>query len=148
MKEKRVMAFGTFDLLHKGHLYYLKHASKYGKLIVIVARDRNVEKVKGRKPLNGEKTRLKNIAKLRFVSEAMLGSLTNKYRIIEKIRPDIVCLGYDQKISVADLKARLKAGKFRTKIIRIKAFKPQIYKSSKLKLQNLSKKIFINAFPL
>ncbi len=67
MKEKKVMTFGTFDLLHKGHVYFLKQASKYGKLVVVVARDKNVLKVKGKKPINSERKRLQNIKKIKFV---------------------------------------------------------------------------------
>lgn len=44
---KIVMAFGTFDVFHPGHEYYLTQAKKYGDiLIVVVARDKTVEKVK------------------------------------------------------------------------------------------------------
>jgi FAD synthetase len=48
MKKKRVvMTFGTFDLLHPGHLHYLSEAKKLGDyLITIVARDATVERLK------------------------------------------------------------------------------------------------------
>ena len=43
------MAFGTFDLLHPGHEHFLKQAKRYGDLIVVIARDNTVLKVKGKK---------------------------------------------------------------------------------------------------
>lgn len=133
MKEKKVMAFGTFDLLHKGHLYFLGKASNYGKLYVVIARDKTVRKIKGKKPQNNEKTRLGNISKLPFVCKAFLGSLHDRYKIIEKIMPQIICLGYDQKIAVAKLKSELRRRNINSKIIRLKAYKPSIYKTSKLR---------------
>ena len=49
-KKKIVLASGVFDLLHMGHVKFLEEAKKIGgkksKLIVIVARDGNVEKIK------------------------------------------------------------------------------------------------------
>ncbi|MEM2913737.1 MAG: adenylyltransferase/cytidyltransferase family protein, partial [Candidatus Bathyarchaeia archaeon] len=60
-KGKVVLAEGTFDLLHYGHVYYLTNAKKLGgeksKLIVIVARDKTVERLKGRKPIIPEDQR-------------------------------------------------------------------------------------------
>ena len=42
---KKVMTFGSFDVLHKGHEHYLKEAKSYGDyLIVVVARDENILK--------------------------------------------------------------------------------------------------------
>ena len=70
---KKALAFGTFDIFHKGHEFYLKQAGKYGKLYVIVARDSTVKKVKGKYPLNNEKKRLKVIQDLDYVDKAYLG---------------------------------------------------------------------------
>ncbi|MAH01916.1 FAD synthase, partial [Candidatus Woesearchaeota archaeon] len=70
---KKVMAFGSFDMLHKGHEAYLKEAKSYGDyLIVIVARDDSIMKFKGKEPKNDENYRLEQIKKLDFVDEAVL----------------------------------------------------------------------------
>ncbi len=127
------MAFGTFDLLHNGHRHFLKTASKYGKLYVVVARDKTVGIVKGRKPEHSEKLRLKNISKLPFIHKAMLGSLTDKYKAIEKIKPQLICLGYDQRVSIGGLKTELKKRCIKAKIIRLMAYKPNIYKTTRLR---------------
>lgn len=61
-RAKKVMAFGTFDLFHPGHVFYLSEAERYGDdLIVVIARDNRVEKLKGRRPKDDEQTRQKNV---------------------------------------------------------------------------------------
>lgn len=128
------MAFGTFDILHKGHIYFFKKAKEKGDfLIVVVARDKTVEAVKGKMPLNNEKKRLLEIRKLDFVDRAVLGYLTDRYKIIEKIKPSIICLGYDQNSFTANLRKELNKRKIKSKIIRLKPHKEHIYKSSKLR---------------
>lgn len=133
MKNK-VMVFGTFDILHPGHLNFFKQAKKYGDYLkIVVARDATVKNVKNRKPLNSEKTRLYNIIKADIADEAALGALKDKYKVIKNFKPDIICLGYDQKASIDELKNKLSTFKLNTKIIRLKPFKPHIYKSSLIK---------------
>ncbi|MDO8741273.1 MAG: adenylyltransferase/cytidyltransferase family protein [Candidatus Woesearchaeota archaeon] len=130
-----VLVFGTFDIVHPGHMNFLKQAKKHAdKLVVVVARDLTVKALKGRFPENNEERRLKNIKKLPYVDEAMLGSLGNdKYEIIEKIKPDVIALGYDQYFFTEDLKKELKKRGILADIVRLKPYKEEIYKSSKLK---------------
>lgn len=128
------MAFGTFDLLHPGHISFIKQAKKYGDyLIAIIARDSTVLKVKGKLPRHNEKQRLEAVKGLKLASKEVLGSLTDKYRAIKKYRPDIICLGYDQTNFTDRLKDELKKLKLKTKIVRLKPFKPHKYKTSILK---------------
>lgn len=130
---KKVMCTGTFDIIHKGHLYYLSQARRYGdKLIVVVARDKTSYKFKGRKPINNERKRLRAVSELKIVDKAVLGRHGNIFNIIEEIKPDVICLGYDQKITVKDLRKELKKRNIKAKVVRIKAYKPRIYKSSKI----------------
>lgn len=122
-------------MIHPGHRSFLKQAKKYGEyLIVIVARDKTVEKVK-KKTVNHEGKRLKNMKNSKLADKVILGSLTDKYAAIKKYRPDTICLGYDQKYFIYGLKAELeKANLAKTKIIRLKPYKSEIYKTSKLKV--------------
>ena len=91
-----VMATGTFDLLHLGHIYFLKEAKKLGdKLVVVVATDATVRKLK-HEPVNPEQIRLNLIKELKVVDEAYLGYETDMYKIVEELKPDIIALGYDQ----------------------------------------------------
>ncbi|PIN77476.1 FAD synthase [Candidatus Woesearchaeota archaeon CG06_land_8_20_14_3_00_33_13] len=133
-KTKKVLAFGTFDIFHKGHEFYLKNARKHGDILnVVVARDSTVKQIKGKYPLNNELKRLAVIQNLNYVDKAFLGYEEDKYKIIEEIRPDIICLGYDQKSFNNDLKNKLKKRGLNPKIIKFeKGFKPEVYKTSKL----------------
>ena len=131
---KKVMAFGSFDILHKGHEAYLKEAKGYGDyLIVIVARDENIIRFKGRKPKNDENSRLGQIKKLNFVDEAVLGRKGNIFDVLEEFKPDIVCLGYDQKtVEEEKLREELEKRNIQAEIARAKPYKEDVYKSSKL----------------
>jgi FAD synthetase len=134
-KKTKVMVFGTFDIFHKGHEYFLQQARKQGDyLMVVVARDKTIVDIKKQKSMNSEQERLKKISGSKFVYEAVLGSLSNKYAVIKKYWPDVICLGYDQKAFTEDLKDKLKEfGLDGTKIIRIESYYPEKYKSSLLK---------------
>ena len=129
----KVLAFGTFDILHKGHEFYLKEAKKLGdKLYVIVALDSTVLKIKGKNPRNGQEQRLDKVKKLSSVDNAMLGNSEDKYAIIELIKPDIICLGYEQNSFTNKLSDELIQRNISAKIIRLNSFKPEIFKSSKM----------------
>ncbi len=96
-KIRRVVVGGTFDIIHPGHLYLLRRAKKYGYVIVIVARDSTVKKLKNKVPIIPEKQRLEIIRSIKYVDEAYLGYKNiNILKVIEKYRPDIILLGPDQ----------------------------------------------------
>ena len=131
---KRVLVFGTFDILHPGHIYFLKQAKKLGDfLIVSLAREKFVRQIKGHKPLHSEKERLDMARALKIVDKAILGSTDNYIKHIVSQKPDIIALGYDQRAFTADLKKKLSdAGLKKIKIVRLKPYKPIFYKSSKI----------------
>jgi FAD synthetase len=122
-----VMCFGVFDRFHLGHLSYLKQAQKYGnQLIIIVARDKTVLKVKGKLPRQNENERRLFLEKNGF-AKAKLGQLRDRFKVIEKYKPDIICLGYDQAVDETSLQKY-----FFGRVIRLKPYKEKIYKSSKM----------------
>lgn len=129
------MIFGTFDIFHKGHINFIGQAKKYGDyLIIVVARDKTVMKVKCQLPQNNEKDRLNLIQESGLADKVVLGDLRDKYALIRKYKPAIICLGYDQKFFINNLKDKLSEfGLNKTKIVRLKSYYPQVYKSSKLK---------------
>ncbi|HLC60609.1 MAG TPA: adenylyltransferase/cytidyltransferase family protein [Candidatus Nanoarchaeia archaeon] len=130
---KIVMCAGTFDIIHPGHLYLLSEAKKYGdKLIVVVARDETSEKMKGKKPLHNEKERLESVRTLEIVNEAVLGKSGSIFDIVEDINPNVICLGYDQKVLKQDLDDELKKRGIKADVIRIGSYMPHLYKSSKM----------------
>jgi len=127
------MVFGTFDILHPGHLYFFTQAKKYGqKLIVVVGRDLTSANIKKRTPRYNERDRLLMVKSLKIVDRAVLGHPKDRRQPIKKWRPNVVCLGYDQDISPATLKNWLKTIKSNARVVKLKAFKPASYKSSKL----------------
>jgi len=131
---KRVVVFGTFDVFHPGHMDFLKQAKEYGSdLTVVIARNKTVFKIKGRLPKNSESKRMKKVSDSGLAQEVILGNEGDKYKIIKDLHPDVICLGYDQKFFVDKLRSKLdEFGLDKTEIIRLKSFKPEIYKSSKL----------------
>ncbi len=131
---KKAMAFGSFDILHEGHKHYLMEAKSYGDyLIVVVARDSNILKFKGRKPKNDESHRLGEVKKLDFVDKTVLGHKDDILEVLNEFKPDVICLGYDQKtIDEEKLRKELKKRNLKANVVRAKPFREDIYKSSKL----------------
>ena len=133
MNPTRIMVFGTFDILHKGHLSFFKQARKLAKnpfLIVSVARDVNVKKIKKQKPKSIENLRLQTIKECPLVDKAVMGGVKSFLPHILKERPQIIALGYDQSAYTEDLQSNLEKKGLKVKIFRLKSFKPFIYKSS------------------
>lgn len=131
---KIVMLFGTFDILHIGHINLFQQARKYGdKLIVVVARDTNVIKNKKIKPLFTEKERAVVLKNIKLIDQVLLGSKINPYTVIKKVYPDIIALGYDQKDYVTGLKDFLQENNLSAQIIRLKPYKKEKYKSHKIR---------------
>ena len=127
---KKVMVFGSFDILHPGHLDFFKQAKRYGDyLVVVVARDLTIKKLKGKLPSFNEKRRLAKIEVTGIADKVIPGKLKDYYKVIKEQKPAIICLGYDQKYFVADLKKKFQD----LKIVRLKSYKPEIYKSSKIR---------------
>lgn len=133
---KRIMVFGTFDILHEGHLDFFRQARSLvpdPQLIVSVARDASAARIKGDAPRNNESFRMREIEACPLVDEVVLGDREGFISHIIEARPDIIALGYDQQSEyVRDLPAELSKAGLETKIVRLNAFKPHIYKTSKL----------------
>ena len=133
---KKVMVFGTFDIFHKGHEFYFSKAKEYGKeLIVVVARDETVLKIKKEVPYNNEQARVKAIETSKKASKVILGNIGDKYRVIEDEQPDVLVFGYDQRSFNIGIEEELQRRNLQhIKIINIEeAFDPDVYKSSKLR---------------
>jgi FAD synthetase len=130
----KILTFGSFDHIHKGHIYYLEKAKKLGtELHIILARDNTIKKVKGQLPKYNQKQRLKHLKDLKITNNIHLGYEKDYFKVLDDIKPDLICLGYDQRSFTKDLEKELKKRNLKTKIIRIPSYKPEIYKSSKLK---------------
>lgn len=129
-KFTRVMGFGTFDKFHPGHDFYLKTLKSWGdELVVIVARDQNVERIKGRPAQYSEIKRKKDVAACEWVDEVILGNLSDFYQVIRDFEPHVLGLGYDQEANEKELKRLFP----NIEIRRVEPFKPEQYKSSLMK---------------
>jgi len=113
-----IMASGVFDILHPGHISYLEQAKALGdRLVVVVACDETVRKNK-HEPVTSESMRLRLVASLKMVDEAVLGKNGDMFSILREIRPDVIVLGYDQKFDEKELEENLKKKGFDTKVVR------------------------------
>lgn len=131
---KKVIAFGTFDRFHAGHESYLKQARALGdSLIVVVALDETVKKIKGRLPDHGERERLAAVKSCGHVTKAVLGEKGDKYQVLRKHKPDIIALGYDQFAFTFRLEKFLIDEKINARVCRMNPYRPQVYKTSLLR---------------
>lgn len=95
----RVFVAGTFDMLHSGHITFLKEASKYGELFVGIGSDYSVEKYKGRKPVCGEDERLFMVKSVRYVTDAWINTGEGPMDFVDDLNytvPDILVVNEDQ----------------------------------------------------
>jgi FAD synthetase len=130
---QKILIFGTFDGLHPGHRDFFAQSAKLGRVFAVVARDVNVAKIKNRRPHFSERSRLATVARSPKIHSARLGDRKDFLRPISEIRPDTIALGFDQKtFSISELKTKLKKINLTPKIIRLKSFRPEKYKSSLL----------------
>lgn len=136
LPETRIMAFGTFDMIHEGHEYLFAQARSLAArpyLIVSVARDEVVFRVKGRAPRRSESERVRALSAHPLVDEAVLGDAQGYLPHIQALQPEIIALGYDQTGEYVDhLAVDLQEAEIQARIVRLGALKPDIYKTSKL----------------
>lgn len=136
MPMTRIMVFGTFDMVHPGHEDLFRQARSLAaepRLIVSVARDANVARVKGKPPRHSEAERLAAVRESMLVDEAVLGDEDGYITHIAKAAPDIIALGYDQRGEyVEHLERDLMAAGISSRIVRLAGHEPHRYKTSKL----------------
>lgn len=117
----RVLATGTFDILHPGHLLYLSKAKALGdELYVIVAR--NVMIKHKPKPVLPEEQRLAMVKALHIVDNAQLGSEKDIFEPLFQIKPDIIAIGKNQFFDEKKLKRELMDHGINAKVVRIQSF--------------------------
>lgn len=130
------MVFGTFDMLHEGHLNFFTQARALAPepyLIVSIARNVSVARVKGRAPQHTEDERKALVEQSELVDEAVLGDTEGYITHICACAPDIIALGYDQEGEyVKNLERILETAGLATRVVRLQPFKSDRYKTSKL----------------
>jgi FAD synthetase len=120
---RTVVAQGTFDLLHPGHLHYLREAKAMGdELHVIVARRSNVTHKSP--PVLPDRQRRDMVSALGVVDEARLGHPEDIFVPIHEIDPDVIVLGHDQHHDEDTLRAALDARGLDCEVARASARDP------------------------
>jgi glycerol-3-phosphate cytidylyltransferase/FAD synthetase len=92
-----VLAGGVFDIIHPGHIHTLDAAKALGDvLVVVVATDNTSEKMKKRKPLHTQEQRQELVNSLSMVDLCLVGQEDDIFKTVNRVRPQIIALGYDQ----------------------------------------------------
>lgn len=139
-----ILASGVFDLVHYGHIRFIEEAKRLGgensRLVVIIARDKTVKRLKGRLPIIPEDQRRAVVESLKPVDEALLGYENLSFEeTIAKVKPDIIAVGYDQLSIENDVKAFIKARGLTIEVVRVGKFgRVDLDSSSKIKRKILS----------
>lgn len=133
----RIMVFGTFDMVHAGHEDFFRQARTLVQnphLIVSVARDVSVQRIKGFVPQRNEEERKALVTTHPLVDEAVIGDTEGYLAHILISAPDIIALGYDQSGEYVDtLEADLREAGLSARIVRLQPFEPETYKTAKLR---------------
>jgi FAD synthetase len=133
---KRVLAFGSFDPLHTGHLHFLEAAKALGDhLTVVVTSDSSLQASKNYQPFQPASERLQAVTALPFVDHALLGEEhPPRYKLLQQLNFDVLALGYDQ--APADEEARLLLDQFghpSAALVRLAPFHPDRFKGRLLR---------------
>jgi len=124
---KKVLAGGRFNILHPGHVFFLKKAKSLGDyLVVIIASDETIKKQK--KPLLFPANKRKEVLEmLKFVDKVIVGydiSGESGYtKIIKKVKPDVIALGYDQRTNVQGMRKIISSLGLKCEIVKIDELK-------------------------
>src|ERR1041384_2787985 len=98
MNRKKVFVTGCFDILHSGHVAFLKEASTYGDVHVCIGTDENVKQLKGRYPVTSQDERKYMLESLSCVKECRINSgwgIMDFESEIKDIAPDIFMVNED-----------------------------------------------------
>jgi cytidyltransferase-like protein len=118
---------GGFELIHYGHVYTISKAKGLGDVLVVsVARDSTIRRRKKREPLINEDDRVRLLSSLRQVDAAILGVEGDIYVTLEKVRPDVVALGYDQYHMEDEVKREAAERGMKLKVVRLDSPYPRI----------------------
>lgn len=134
-REIRVVFIGGgFEIIHYGHVYTLGKAKSLGDVLVVtVARDSTIRRRKGREPLVGEADRVKLLSAMKDVDAAILGVEGDIYVTLERVKPDVVALGYDQYHLEKEVKREAESRGMKVKVVRLDSPYPNIKTSRILK---------------
>ncbi|MGB9710410.1 MAG: D-glycero-beta-D-manno-heptose 1-phosphate adenylyltransferase [Thermodesulfovibrio sp.] len=97
--KKIVFTNGCFDIIHVGHIRYLKEAKKMGDILIIALNtDKSVGRIKPSRPINPENERAEVIASLQMVDFVTFFDEDTPYNLIKYLQPDVIVKGGDWKV--------------------------------------------------
>ncbi len=98
-KENKKIVFtnGCFDILHIGHVRYLKKSASFGDILIVgLNSDSSVKKLKGEsRPINNEQDRAELLSELNFVDYVVIFNEDTPEKLLDEIKPDIYTKGAD-----------------------------------------------------
>ena len=93
-----VFTNGCFDIIHIGHIRYLREARTFGDLLVVgINSDRSVSIIKPDRPVNSQDQRAEVLASLEMVDYVTIFDEETPYELIKSIQPDVLAKGGDWK---------------------------------------------------
>lgn len=93
---KRVLTYGTFDLLHYGHIRLLERAKKLGDYLIVALSTDEFNKIKGKKAYHDYETRKKMLEALRYVDLVIPEeNWEQKIKDVKDYKVNIVVMGSD-----------------------------------------------------
>jgi len=129
---KVIMIGGAFEIIHPGHVHTMAEARKHGNtLVAVVATDKAVLKNKGREPVTPQEWRVKLVGAVKSVDVALAGGQGSIYDTLERVRPDVVALGYDQKHNPAEIEDEARRRGITVSVVRLDSPMPGV-KTSKI----------------
>ena len=132
---KKVLIGGVFNLIHKGHIFFLKKAKKFGDYLTVVVANNRTACLTKKYPVVDQKIRKINIEKLKIADKVVVGDEADFMKTVIKEKPDVIVLGHDQRISEKELKKMLIKEGMDCEVVRIKE-KLKGYKTSKIIKKN------------
>lgn len=87
---KKVLAHGTFDIVHYGHVRYLERAKKYGDYLIVYVTSDRLAKEKGKNPYFNEEIRMKMISSFKVVDEVILRDSEITPQMLEDLQIDVM----------------------------------------------------------
>ena len=127
---KIVLTGGKFNRIHEGHLWLLKKAKKLGYLVVVLANDSN----NIRPYAIPAAIRKRNLEQLKIADKIIVGHREKFSNVLKRYKPDIVVLGYDQRLPDEETEDIIK--KMNIKIMKFK--KHGTYSTRKLNQSNFT----------
>lgn len=124
--KKTVLVFGAFDGLHEGHRFFLAQARELGnRLIVSVATDEVVARIKKHAPTHHLEERLKILEASGLVDIAVAGDTElGNWSAVKTWKPNIVAIGYDQTRLEETLRKYIQKENLPVTLVAIEAHEP------------------------